>query len=66
MLHLVDSVVDDVAGVGPELGGITTILGRDVNITDLDANIQARVYAPCGLTHVLLTGAVFVLEQVWL
>ncbi len=43
MLDLVDSVVDDVAGVGPELGGITAILGRDVNITDLDANIQVRV-----------------------
>ena len=42
VLDLVDTVVDDVASVGPELGGITTILGRDVNITDLDGNIQAR------------------------
>ena len=42
VLDLVDSVVDDVGDVGPELGGITAILAKDVNVTDLDANIQAR------------------------
>ena len=51
MLDLVDSVVNDVANVGPELGGITAILARDVNITDLDARIQARVTQTLDLVH---------------
>ena len=51
VLDLVDSVVDDVASVGPELGGITAILNNDVNITDLDARIQAR---PVVAPHLLI------------
>ncbi len=42
VLDLVDAVVNDLVGVGPELAQITAILNTDVNITDINANIQAR------------------------
>ena len=36
--------MNDIAGVAPELGRITTILDTNVNISDVDAKIQVRTH----------------------
>ena len=44
VLDLVDAVVNDLVGVGPELAQISDILNTHVNITYINANIQARAH----------------------